>query len=88
MRVLTLRTNDSLDIRSKTSQLDNSSNPEPEAVSSTREKTHTPALSSNYLRVQVPGKFRANQWLNVRFVDMLQNQLVAEIAEPSLLKNP
>jgi threonylcarbamoyladenosine tRNA methylthiotransferase MtaB len=83
MRVLTLRASDSLETRSKASQLDNSSYPEPAAVSSTRKITNTPALSSNYLRVQVPGSLPPNQWLNVRIVGTLQNQLVAEIAEPS-----
>jgi threonylcarbamoyladenosine tRNA methylthiotransferase MtaB len=86
MRVLTLRANDSLDPRSQASQLDNASNSEPQAVISTPKKTHTPALSSNYLRVQVPGTFPANQWLNVRIVAALPNQLVTELEEPSLAK--
>jgi len=87
MRVLTLRSNDSLETRSKASQLDNSSYPEPEAVSSTtREKTHTPALSSNYLRVRLPGSLPPNQWANVRILDTLQNQLVGEITAESLYK--
>jgi threonylcarbamoyladenosine tRNA methylthiotransferase MtaB len=40
----------------------------------------TPALSSNYLRVSVLGKFAANEWLDVRMTDA-----DGSIAEPALL---
>jgi threonylcarbamoyladenosine tRNA methylthiotransferase MtaB len=39
---------------------------------------NTPALSSNYLRVQVPGIFPANQWQNVVITAEEGNYLVAE----------
>jgi threonylcarbamoyladenosine tRNA methylthiotransferase MtaB len=41
---------------------------------------HTPALSSNYLRVQVPGIFQSNHWLNVGITTEEGNYLVGEPA--------
>jgi threonylcarbamoyladenosine tRNA methylthiotransferase MtaB len=41
----------------------------------------TPALSSNYLRVRLPGTWPANQWLNVRIVADEKDCLIAEPEE-------
>jgi len=56
---------------------------------------HTPALSSNYLRVQVPGIFPSNLWLDVAIKSEEGNYVVAEpptmLAEfsvPSALSAP
>jgi threonylcarbamoyladenosine tRNA methylthiotransferase MtaB len=53
---------------------------------SVTEKTgaaYTPALSSNYLRVQVPGIHRSNQWLNVAITSEEGNHLIGEPASTS-----
>jgi len=42
--------------------------------------THTPALSSNYLRVQVPGIFPSNLWLDVVVKSEEGNYLIGEPA--------
>jgi threonylcarbamoyladenosine tRNA methylthiotransferase MtaB len=39
---------------------------------------HTPALSSNYLRVQVPGIFPSNHWLDVGITTEEGNYLIGE----------
>jgi threonylcarbamoyladenosine tRNA methylthiotransferase MtaB len=44
---------------------------------------YTPALSSNYLRVQVPGIFPSNEWINVEIKSEEGNYLTAEISEPA-----
>jgi threonylcarbamoyladenosine tRNA methylthiotransferase MtaB len=44
---------------------------------------YTPALSSNYLRVQVPGIFPSNEWINVAIKSEEGNYLIAEISEPA-----
>ncbi len=41
---------------------------------------HTPALSSNYLRVQVPGIFPSNRWLDVGITNEEGNYLTGEPA--------
>jgi threonylcarbamoyladenosine tRNA methylthiotransferase MtaB len=41
---------------------------------------HTPALTSNYLRVQVPGVFPSNQWIDVAIKSEEGNYLLAEPA--------
>jgi threonylcarbamoyladenosine tRNA methylthiotransferase MtaB len=41
---------------------------------------HTPALSSNYLRVQVPGIHPSNQWLDVEITTEEGNYIVGEPA--------
>jgi hypothetical protein len=46
-----------------------------------RESAHTRALSSNYLRVRLRGRWPANQWLNVRVTAVEGNDLIAEPAE-------
>jgi threonylcarbamoyladenosine tRNA methylthiotransferase MtaB len=47
---------------------------------------HTPALSSNYLRVQVPGIFPSNRWLDVAVTSEEGNYLLGEPA--STLSEP
>jgi threonylcarbamoyladenosine tRNA methylthiotransferase MtaB len=44
---------------------------------------YTPALSSNYLRVQVPGIFPSNEWINVEIKSEGGNYLTSEISEPA-----
>ena len=39
---------------------------------------YTPALSSNYLRVQIPGIFPSNQWLDVEITTEEGNYLIGE----------
>jgi threonylcarbamoyladenosine tRNA methylthiotransferase MtaB len=43
----------------------------------------TPAISSNYLRVRVPGKWPANNWLDVRVLKEEENCLLSEVATPA-----
>jgi hypothetical protein len=38
----------------------------------------TPALSTNYLRVRIPGVYPANIWLNVRITTAQGNYVVGE----------
>jgi threonylcarbamoyladenosine tRNA methylthiotransferase MtaB len=45
-----------------------------------KESAYTPALSSNYLRVQLPGHWAANQWVNVRVAAVEGNDLIGEPA--------
>jgi threonylcarbamoyladenosine tRNA methylthiotransferase MtaB len=74
LRVLTLRTGQDDDHHSERLELENvigaalhqSRIPLPE---------YTPALSSNYLRIKLPGAWPANQWLNVRIVAGEENCL-------------
>jgi threonylcarbamoyladenosine tRNA methylthiotransferase MtaB len=40
------------------------------------EEGFTPALSSNYLRIRIPGNYPANQWHEVQFVQGKENSLV------------
>jgi threonylcarbamoyladenosine tRNA methylthiotransferase MtaB len=46
-----------------------------------KESAYTPALSSNYLRVRLPGHWLANQWVNVRVAAVEGNDLIGEPAE-------
>jgi hypothetical protein len=41
---------------------------------------YTPALSSNYLRVQIPGIFHSNEWKNVEIKSEEGNYLIAKLA--------
>jgi threonylcarbamoyladenosine tRNA methylthiotransferase MtaB len=45
------------------------------------ESTYTPALSSNYLRVRLRGRWPANQWINARICAVWENDLVGEPEE-------
>lgn len=49
-----------------------------------KESAYTPALSSNYLRVQLPGHWAANQWVNVRVAAVEGNDLMGEPVKPRL----
>jgi threonylcarbamoyladenosine tRNA methylthiotransferase MtaB len=69
MRVLTLRSSDS-----RQSAI---SEPEPDSPHC----GFTPAISSNYLRVNVPGEFSSNRWLNVRVTGLTSNAVTAELPD-------
>jgi threonylcarbamoyladenosine tRNA methylthiotransferase MtaB len=47
----------------------------------THEPQHTPALSSNYLRVRLSGTWPANQWVNARISDGEGNYLLGKLEE-------
>lgn len=47
----------------------------------TPETQFTPALSSNYLRVRVPGSWPANQWVDTRISEVEENYLLGEPEE-------
>ncbi len=44
----------------------------------------TPAISSNYLRVRVPGKRPANNWVDVRVLNEEGNCLLSEVVIPAV----
>ncbi len=44
----------------------------------------TPAISSNYLRVRVPGKWSANIWVDVRVLNEEGNCLLSEVVIPAV----
>jgi threonylcarbamoyladenosine tRNA methylthiotransferase MtaB len=44
----------------------------------------TPAISSNYLRVRVPGKRPANNWVDVRVLKEEGNCLLSEVVIPAV----
>jgi threonylcarbamoyladenosine tRNA methylthiotransferase MtaB len=46
-----------------------------------RESTYTPALSGNYLRVRLRGRWPANQWVNARICAVGGNDLIGEPEE-------
>jgi threonylcarbamoyladenosine tRNA methylthiotransferase MtaB len=46
-----------------------------------KESAYTPALSSNYLRVRLPGHWAANQWVNIRVTAVEGNDLIGESEE-------
>jgi threonylcarbamoyladenosine tRNA methylthiotransferase MtaB len=45
--------------------------------------SHTPAISSNYLRVRIPGSWPANQWLNVEIDSTAGNYVTGKPQELS-----
>jgi len=45
------------------------------------ESTYTPALSSNYLRLRLRGRWPANQWINARIFAVGGNDLIGEPEE-------
>ena len=45
------------------------------------ESTYTPALSSNYLRVRLRGRWPANQWINARICAVGENDLIGKPEE-------
>jgi threonylcarbamoyladenosine tRNA methylthiotransferase MtaB len=46
-----------------------------------KESGYTPAVSANYLRVRLPGRRPANQWINVRATAVEENDLIGEPVE-------
>jgi threonylcarbamoyladenosine tRNA methylthiotransferase MtaB len=46
-----------------------------------KDSDHTPALSGNYLRIRLRGRWPANQWINVRVCAVGENDLIGEPVE-------
>ncbi|MDP9146738.1 MAG: tRNA (N(6)-L-threonylcarbamoyladenosine(37)-C(2))-methylthiotransferase MtaB, partial [Acidobacteriota bacterium] len=78
-----------LTLRSKNDDLHGLEVDEPDATSTELGgRSFTPALSSNYVRVRIAGRYLANQWINVRVISEDGSCLVGEPEQPTSQKLP
>jgi threonylcarbamoyladenosine tRNA methylthiotransferase MtaB len=67
-RVLTLRSRKEHEFRHETAPVD--------VILPHEEDDYTPALTTNYLRVRLPGHWPANQWINIRVQAVEENDVI------------